>query len=84
MCSYRRFTLGQWFYDLFAGSCSYILATNACSPEDFSKVRVVAIQKAIHDYGKHGGMYIIPGCIANVNRKLLNKDHTRSPNDEKF
>ena len=38
----------------------------------------------IHDYGKDGGMYVFSGCIANVNRKLLNKDDTRSPDDEKF
>ena len=38
---------------------------------------------SIHDYGKDGGMYIMPGCIANVNWKLLNKDETRSANDEK-
>ena len=29
-------------------------------------------------------MYIFPGCIADVNRKLVNKDDTRSPNDKKF
>ena len=37
--------------------------------------------KTIHNYGKVGGMYIFPGCIANVN---LNKDDTRSSNNEKF
>ena len=39
---------------------------------------------AIRDYEKDGDMYIFPGCIANVNGKLLNKDDTKSPNDEKF
>ena len=39
---------------------------------------------AIHDYGKDGGMYIFPGCIANVNWKLLNTDDIGSLNDETF
>ena len=29
-------------------------------------------------------MYIFPGCIANVNYKLLHNDDIRSPNDEYF
>ena len=40
--------------------------------------------EASHDYGKDSGMYILPGCIANVNSKLLSKDNTSSPNNEKF
>ena len=29
-------------------------------------------------------MYILPECIASIKIKWLNKDDTKSPNDEKF
>ena len=33
---------------------------------------------------KDGGMYILPECIASIKTQCLNKDDTKSPNDEKF
>ena len=42
------------------------------------------IKQTIDHNEKDGGMYILPKCIASIKSKWLNKDDTKSSDDEKF